>query len=40
MPVQPDGGANSDAILVKIAVVPRGYGSFTNIDPLETQGAP
>ncbi len=40
IPVQSDGGANSDALLVEIAVVPRGYESITNIDPVATQGAP
>ncbi len=39
-PIQPDGGANSDALLVEIAVVPGGYGSITNIDPVATQGGP
>ncbi len=34
-----DGAANSDAILVKIAVIPRGYESITNIDPVATQDA-
>jgi hypothetical protein len=40
IPMPTDGGANSDALLVEIAVLPGGYGSITNIDPLATQGAP
>ena len=39
-PMRSDGAANSDALLVEIAVVPGGYGSITNIDPLATQGVP
>jgi len=38
-PIPSEGGANSDALLVEIAVVPRGYESITNIDPVATQGA-
>ncbi len=40
VPVQPDGAAKRDAVLVEIAVVPRGYESVTNIDPVATQGGP
>ena len=40
IPVPSDGGANSDALLVKIVVVPRSYGSITNIDPVAAPGAP
>jgi hypothetical protein len=40
VPVQPDGGAKRDALLVEIAVVPRGYESITNIDPVATQSGP
>lgn len=39
-PIQSDGAAKSDALLVKIAVVPRSYESIANIDPVATQGAP
>lgn len=38
-PIPCDGGANSDALLVEIVVVPGGYESITNIDPVATQGA-
>jgi hypothetical protein len=38
-PIPCDEGANSDALLVEIVVVPRGYESITNIDPVATQGA-
>jgi hypothetical protein len=40
VPLQPDGNAKRDALLVKIAVVPRGSESITNIDPVATQGGP
>jgi hypothetical protein len=36
IPIASDGGANSDALLVEIAVVPGGYGSITNIDSVAT----
>lgn len=40
VPVQPDGAAKRDALLVEIAVFPRGYEPVTNIDPVATQGGP
>jgi hypothetical protein len=40
VPVQLDGDAKRDTLLVEIAVVPRSYGSITNIDPMATQGVP
>ncbi len=40
VPIQPDGSAKRDAFLVKIAVIPAGYGSIANIDSIATQGVP
>ncbi|MCP4895676.1 MAG: hypothetical protein GY906_01775 [bacterium] len=40
VPIQSDGAANSDALLVEIAVIPAGYGSIANIDSIATQGVP
>jgi len=40
VPAQPVGSAKRDALLVEIAVVPRSYGSFANIDSMATQGGP
>jgi hypothetical protein len=40
VPVEPDGDTKRDALLVEIAVIPRGYEPVTNIDPVATQGGP
>lgn len=40
VPIQPDGDAKRDALLVEIAVVSGAYESITNIHPVATQSGP